>query len=124
PAGLAVGEPPLAEEARQQRRPRVGADLGAHLGRAHERDQGARAHPAGGDAGLAQIGERMTGLRSGAPTTTARRSGAPTTTTRRTAASMRMAIHDGSRSERRRTNLGARGNSWGWLCRLSAPVRP
>src|SRR5262249_53604324 len=38
------------------------------------------------------------------------------------AASKRIAIHDGSSSERRRLNFGERGNAWWLLCRLSPPV--
>ena len=37
-------------------------------------------------------------------------------------ASSRIAIHEGSSSERRRLNFGERGNAWWLLCRLSPPV--
>src|SRR5262249_37243407 len=46
PARLGVGDAPVCDESRQQRRPRVRADLGAHLGDARGGDGGGRVHRA------------------------------------------------------------------------------
>src|SRR5262249_40647053 len=46
PARLAVADLPVANEAGKERGPRVGADLGAHLGDADEGDETGRGHAA------------------------------------------------------------------------------
>src|SRR4030095_8731825 len=48
--------------------------------------------------------------------------GVPTISTSPTAARQRITAHDGSHSNRRMLNFGARGWAWWLLCRLSPPV--